>query len=112
MQKVEVDLCKRMDLPLTLLGRINVIKMNVLPRFLYLFQSLPIPVPAGLFSSLDKLTRWLIWHSKTQRISLDKRTLDYGQGGLKTSPISEYITGLRSLDFWLRGLTMVLLPHG
>ena len=82
LHKVEGDLCKWMDLPLTLLGRINVIQMNVLPRFLYLFQSFPIPVPTALFFSLDKLTRRFICHGKTPRVGLDKLTLDYGQGGL------------------------------
>lgn len=50
LQKVGGDLKKWMDLPLTLLGRINVIKMNILPKFLYMFQSLPIHVPIALFS--------------------------------------------------------------
>lgn len=39
LQNVGVDFKKWTDLPLTLLGRINVIKMNIMPRFLYMFQS-------------------------------------------------------------------------
>ena len=48
----------------------------------YLFLSLPIPVPAAFFSSLDKLTRRYIWHGKNPRVGLDKLTIDYSQGGL------------------------------
>ena len=65
--KVEGNLCKWKDLPLVLLSRIHVIQMNVLPRFPYLFKSLPIPVPAAFIFSLNKLTRHFIWHSKTPR---------------------------------------------
>ena len=96
LQKVEGNLCKWMDLPLTLLGRINVIKMNVLPRFLYLFQSLPIPVPAAFFPSLDKLTRRFIWHGKTPRVGLDKLTLDYSQGGLNLPNFRMYYWAAQS----------------
>lgn len=31
------------SMPISLLGHINVIKMNILPKFLYLFQSIPLP---------------------------------------------------------------------
>lgn len=77
LQNVGVDLKKKwMDLPLTLIGRINVIKMNILPRFLYMFQSLPIHALIAFFSSLKKLIRQFIWHGKTSRVSMDKLTLD------------------------------------
>lgn len=45
LEKVGRDLTNWMDLPLTLLGRINAVKMNILPKFLYMFHSLPILIP-------------------------------------------------------------------
>lgn len=83
LQRLGEDLEKWMNLPLTLLGRINAIKMNVLPKFLYMFQSLPIHVPSTFFSSLDGLIRRFIWRGKSPRIALIKLTLDYARGGLK-----------------------------
>lgn len=52
LEKVETNFAHWMDLPLTLLGRINAIKMNILPKFLYLFQSLPIHIPPVFFPPL------------------------------------------------------------
>lgn len=51
-------------LPLSLGGRINTIKMNVLPRFLYLFQCIPIFLTKFFFLLLDKLISSFIWNKK------------------------------------------------
>ncbi len=96
LQNVEIDLKKWTDLPLTLLGRINVVKMNILPRFLYMFQSLPIHVPIVFFSSLKKLIRKFIWHGKMPRLSMDKLTLDYEDGGLKLLNFQLYYYAVQS----------------
>lgn len=45
---VSKDITRWMALPLSLMGRISVIKMTILPKFLYLFQSIPLPPPPTL----------------------------------------------------------------
>lgn len=53
--KLKLDL-KRWNLMfLSLAGRINCEKMNILPRFLYLFQCIPIFLPKSFFQYLDRL---------------------------------------------------------
>lgn len=49
LRKAEADLERWKSLPISLIGRINCIKMNILPKFLYLFQSLPTPIPKTFF---------------------------------------------------------------
>ena len=49
LKKAEADLERWKSLPISLIGRINCIKMNILPKFLYLFQSLPTPIPKTFF---------------------------------------------------------------
>ena len=46
---VKSDLRRWNYLPLSLAGRIQIIKMNVLPRYLYVFQCLPIFLPKSFF---------------------------------------------------------------
>ena len=57
------------NLPLTLTGRTNSVKMIILPRFLYLFQSIPIFLPKSFFQSLNKLITSFVWTGKHPRNS-------------------------------------------
>lgn len=56
-------------LPLSLIGRINTIKMVSLPRFLYLFQNIPIFIPMSFFKMIDSVILPFIWGYKARRIS-------------------------------------------
>ncbi len=49
LKKVIRDLERWISLPLSLIGRINCIQMNVLPKSLYLFQTLSISIPQKFF---------------------------------------------------------------
>ena len=55
-------------LPLSLAGCINAVKVPILPKFLYLFQSVPVYIKKCFFSSLDQLMASFIWNSKPPRI--------------------------------------------
>jgi hypothetical protein len=55
-------------LPFSLAGRINLIKMNTLPKFLYLFQTIPIFINKSSFSHLNKIISDFIWNKKPPRI--------------------------------------------
>lgn len=63
LNKIEADLQRRMNLPLTLLGRINCIKLNIQPK-LHRFQTLPILLSQSLFKVLTGYVRQFIWKGK------------------------------------------------
>lgn len=48
---IKSDLNRWMDLPITWTGRINLIKMNVLPRLLYIMQMLPLYITKEIFQN-------------------------------------------------------------
>lgn len=62
------DLKRWNALPLSLLGRINSIKMNVLPRFSFLFQCLQQFLSKSFFKDLNKAFSSFIWAGKTPRV--------------------------------------------
>lgn len=79
-QKVKCNSwCK---LPLSVIGRANLIKMVWAPQQLYIFHNAPMWISNKWFKQIDTLMRELIWKKKVARISL--ATLQYGKdrGGL------------------------------
>lgn len=61
MDEIKKDLVRWEILPLSLTGRIATIRINVLPRLLFLFQSLPIKIPVSTFTILNKWLSKFIW---------------------------------------------------
>lgn len=55
------DLQRWSVIPRSITERIETIKMNVLPRFAFLFQNLPIFIPQNIFVKWDKLLSTFIW---------------------------------------------------
>lgn len=89
-QKAVDDLNRWIDLPLTVFGRISCIKMNVLTKMMYLFQSLPISLPKSFLKSLNNTIRQFGCNCKTPRLSQAKLTWDYSLGGLRLPNFQMY----------------------
>lgn len=64
-------------LPLTVIGRINLIKMVWGPQLLYIMHNSPQWIPRRWFMHIDTLFRSRIWKKQVARISLS--TLQYGK---------------------------------
>lgn len=67
MTKVEQLLKRWTQLPLSVAGRINSIKMSILPKFTYLFQNIPVFIPKSFFRKFDSILSSFIWNYKTAR---------------------------------------------
>ena len=80
--KVKSDLQKWNYLPLSLAGRIQIIKMNVLPRYLYVFRCLPIFLPKSFFTVINDIISSFIWAGKRPRASRSLLYRDRSDGGL------------------------------
>lgn len=55
------------SLPLSRISRINVVKMNVLPRFIFLCQCIPLFLPKKFFKSLGQMVSSFLWSGKAPR---------------------------------------------
>lgn len=89
-------------LPLSLIGRVNAIKMVTLPRFLYLFQNLPIFLPKSFFKLIDSLILPFVWGFKVHRISKKHLTKPKSAGGLSLPNFCHYYwaANCRVLMYW------------
>ena len=61
LERCNLDLARWSSLPLSLIGRVNLIKMSLLPKFLYLFQHIPVFIRKTFFSNLDQLIGFFLW---------------------------------------------------
>lgn len=92
------------NLPLSLIRQINNIKMNILPKYLYLFQMLPTPVPKSFFKERNTSPTQFIWRNKPPRIKLTVLQSPLEKGGLK-APNFEYFywaAHVRAIWMWQR----------
>lgn len=92
-------------LPLSMIGRINSIKMISLPKFLYLCQNLPIYLTAAFFKDLDSIVLSYIWNGKLARISKVFLQKSRSEGGLGLPVFKHYYwaANVRALMFWQQG---------
>lgn len=100
--KLKLSIDKWRALPLSLIGRVNAIKMVSLPRFVYLFQNLPVYLPHSFFKQLDSVIFPFIWGYKAHRISKAHLHKPKELGGLALPVFRHYYwaTNARAMMFW------------
>uniref|UniRef100_A0A3B5LII0 Reverse transcriptase domain-containing protein n=1 Tax=Xiphophorus couchianus TaxID=32473 RepID=A0A3B5LII0_9TELE len=99
--KTKTELERWMDLPLSLIGRVNTIKMSILPKFIYLFQCVPLKVPMTFFKDLDKVISLFLWQKKVPRVKLLTLQAPYAKGGLNLPNFRMYYLTSQFRILWM-----------
>ena len=68
MQEIKDDTNRWRDIPCSWIGRINIVKITVLPKAIYRFSALPFKVAMAFFTELEQKISQFVWkHKRPQR---------------------------------------------
>jgi len=92
-------MCRWASLPLSLVGCINLVKVVILPKFLYLFQHIPICMNNSFFTGFNSLLCSFLWGNKPARLKKSILQLLKAKRGLALPSFRQYYGPATSMNF-------------
>ncbi len=91
------------SLPVSFLGRVNLIKMTLLPKVLYTTSMLFVNLNTNDIKIINKAISDFIWNGRKPKIKLETLQLPKNQGGWGLPNIENYILSLqaRIISVWV-----------